>query len=156
MDSSCNENLTETNTPELISFFWNQSHSNADRCFSISFNKAEYDNPGAHYLNCDFLYDDEDDERVNCCDIPIDDKKWKTLEVLLRTVHLPEYFAPDPYLMDATDSRIRIIRKENGNKITTRYNGEYAHELYKTVTRLAIEILQQFEKENVNDGHQHI
>ena len=151
MNSSGNENQTETNTPELISFFCSQSHSNADRCFSISFGEAEYDNPAGHYLNCDFLYDDEDDERVNCCDIPIDDEKWKTLEMLLRTVNLPKYFAPDPYLMDAADSQIRIIWIENGNKITARYDGEYAHELYKTVTRLAIEISQQFEKENVND-----
>ena len=42
-NSSNDENLAETNTSELIAFTWSQSHSNADRCFSISFGEAEYD-----------------------------------------------------------------------------------------------------------------
>jgi len=53
--------------------------------------------------------------------------------------------------MDAADSQIRIIRKENGCKVTERYNGEYAHKFFDSITKLAIEILQQFGKENVND-----
>lgn len=143
MNCSVNENRTETNTPELISFTWSQSHSNANSCFSISFGEAECDNPAGHYLNCDFLRDYKDDERVNCCDIPIDDEKWKTLEMLLNTVQLPAYSAPDPYLMDATDSQIHIIRKENGSKVTEKYNGAYAHDFFDSITKLAIEISEQ-------------
>ena len=143
MKSSANGNRTETHTAELISFSWSQSHSNADRCFSISFGGSEYDNPAGHYLNCEFLNDA--DERVNCCDIPVDDGKWRALELLLRTAQLPEYSAPDPYLMDAADSQIRIIWKENGSKITSRYNGEYAHELFRELTGLAAELSESYQ-----------
>lgn len=149
MKSAANENRTDTS--ELVSFCWSQSHSNADSCFSISFGEAECDNPEGHYLNCDFLRDYEDDERVNCCDVPVDGEKWKALEMLLKTVKLPAYSAPDPYLMDAADSQIRIIRKENSCKVTERYNGEYAHDFFCSITKLALDILRQFEKENAND-----
>ncbi len=149
MKKSANENRTKTNTSELVSFSWSQSHSNADYCFCISFGEPENDNPPGHYLNCEFISDDG--ESVDCCDVPVSDEMWEKLETLLCSVQLPIYSPPDPYLMDAADSHIRIIQIENGRKITVRHNGEYAHELFNAVTKLAMEIsAQQIHKEDAN------
>lgn len=148
MNGSADENRAETHTAELASFSWTQSHSNADRCFNISFGKAECDSLAGHYLNCEFISDSGD--IVECCDVPVDDEMWRALEALVHTLQLPAYSAPDPYLMDATDSRIRMTRRENGGRITDVYNGEYAHELFSEITKLAIEISIQH-KENADD-----
>lgn len=138
MKSSTKGNLPDP--PELISFSWSQSHSNADKCFCISFGGSEYDNPAGHYLNCEFM---NDDEWVTCCDVPIDNEQWRMLETLLRAVQLPAYSSPEQYLMDATNSQIRIIWKENESKITARYNGEYAHELFNAIAELALELSEK-------------
>lgn len=61
--------------------------------------------------------------------MPVSDAQWSELEAALRSLTLPSYAPPDPYLMDATDSCVEVCWADNGDRFINRYNGEYAHEL---------------------------
>lgn len=118
-----------SDTARLESFFWNQSHSNADECFVFSFGAAQWDTEAkGHYLNCEFRA--TDGEFIDHRDVPVTQEQWSELEKKLRELSLPPYVPPDPDLLDAADSCLEICWTENGNRFTNRYNGEYAHELH--------------------------
>ena len=114
---------------ELVSFFWYRSGGNADRNFTISFGAAFGGAAaGGHYLNC--TLHTPGGRFIKLCDIPMTAEQWSELDTALRSISLPAYTPPDPYITDAEDSRADICRARNGVRFTKRYNGEYAHGLY--------------------------
>lgn len=128
-------------TAQLYSLFWNQSGSNADKCFVFSFGKAQQKNEdGEHYLNCGFCA--EDGEFVECRDVHISKEQWKELDAALHDFALPVYSPPDPYLMDAVCSRVEICLTDNGSRFTGCYDGEYAHEFYEYLTAFIRQIIR--------------
>lgn len=122
------------NTAELYSFAWRQSTENADTYFAFSFGAAEETEAAGHYLSCTFRT--PDGEAVEYTDVPVTDAQWSELEEMLRSLTLPPYAPPDPYLMDAADSCIEVCRENNGNRFANRYNGEYAHEFHSFLLTL--------------------
>lgn len=131
---------TMPNAAELCSFFWRQSTENADACFVFSFGAGEETEAAGHYLSCTFR--SPDGEAVEHTDVPVTDAQWSELEAALRSLTLPPYAPPDPYLMDATDSCIEVCWADNGNRFTNRYNGEYAHELHSFLLTLIGQITE--------------
>lgn len=127
-------------TAELCSFFWRQSAENADACFAFSFGAAEETEAAGHYLNCTFRT--PAGEAAEYTDVPVTDAQWSELEAALRSLTLPSYAPPDPYLMDATDSCIEVCWADNGNRFTCRYNGAYAHELHSFLLALIGQIIK--------------
>ena len=93
-----------SDTAKLYSFAWHQSAENADACFVFSFGAAEETEATGHYLSCTFRT--PDGETAEHTDVPVTDAQWSELEAALRSLTLPSYAPPDPYLMDATDSCI--------------------------------------------------
>ena len=119
---------TLTDTAKLYSFDWRQSAENADACFMFSFDVAEETEAPGHYLSC--IFRTPDGETVEYTNVPVPDAQWNELDAELRSLAIPYYVPPDPYLMDATDSCIEVCWADNGKRFTNRYNGEYAHELH--------------------------
>ena len=128
---------TVPDTAELYSFAWRQSTENADACFMFSFGAVE---AGGHHLSCTFRT--PDGEAVEYTDVPVTDAQWSELEAALRSLTLPSYAPPDPYLMDAADSCIAVCWADNGDRFTNRYNGEYAHELHSFLLALIGQITE--------------
>ena len=115
-------------TAELYSFDWRQSAENADACFEFSFGAAENTEAAGHSLSCAFRT--PDGGIAEYTDVPVTNTQWSELEAELRSLSLPPYASPDPYLLDAADSCMEICWADNGDRFTCRYNGEYAHELH--------------------------
>ncbi len=131
---------TVSDTAEPCSFFWRQSAENADACFMFSFGAAEETEAAGHYLSCTFR--SPDGEAVEYTDVPVTDAQWNELEAALRSLTLPPYAPPDPYLMDATDSCIEVCWADNSDRFTNWYNGEYAHELHSFLLTLIGQITE--------------
>lgn len=125
---------------ELYSFAWHQSAENADACFIFSFSAAEEAKTAGHTLSCTFRT--PDGEAAEYTDVPVADAQWSELEAVLRSLTLPPYAPPDPYLMDATNSCIEVCWENNGSRFTCRYNGEYAHELHSFLLTLIGQITE--------------
>ena len=128
---------TVSHTAELYSFVWRQSAENADACFMFSLGTAE--EAAGHYLNC--VFRTADGKTAEYTEVPIPDSQWNELEAAVRSLNLPLYAPPDPYLMDAADSCAEVCLTDNGNRFTYRYNGEYAHELYSFLLTLIGQIV---------------
>ena len=125
---------------ELYSFAWHQSAENADACFVFSFSAAEEAKTAGHTLSCTFRT--PDGEAAEYTDVPVADAQWSELGAALRSLTLPPYAPPDPYLMDATNSCIEVCWENNGSRFTCRYNGEYAHELHSFLLTLIGQITE--------------
>ena len=131
---------TVSDTAELYSFAWRQSAENADACFAFSFGAAEETEAAGHYLSCTFYT--PDGEVAEYTDVPVTDAQWSELEAALRSLTLPPYAPPDPYLMDAADSCVEVCWADNDDRFTNRYNGEYAHELHSFLLTLIGQITE--------------
>ena len=127
-------------TAELYSFAWHQSAENADACFAFSFGAAEETEAAGHYLSCTFRT--PDGEAVEHTDVPVSDAQWSELEAALRSLTLPSYAPPDPYLMDATDSCVEVCWEDNGGCFINRYSGKYAHQLHSFLLTLIGQITE--------------
>ncbi len=125
---------TLPNTAKLRSFFWHQSAESTDACFTISFDTVKNKEALKHYFSCAFCA--PNGEAAEYTNVPISDARWSELEAELRSLTLPTYAPPYPYLMDATDSCIEVCWENNGNCFFCRYNGEYAHELHSFLLTL--------------------
>ena len=127
-------------TAELYSFAWHQSAENADACFVFSFGMAEEAEAAGQYFSCTFCT--PDGEAAEYTDVPVTDAQWSELEAALRSLTLPPYAPPDPYLMDATDSCVEVCWADNDDRFTNRYNGAYAHQLHSFLLTLIGQITQ--------------
>lgn len=111
---------------KLKSLFWYRAGSDADQSFVFSFgDPEEKENDGKHWLNARFC--DNGGELVEICDMEVSDGQWSALEAEALGLSLPAYAAPEPYLMDATDSRLDIEWYDNGKITKCSYNGESAY-----------------------------
>ncbi len=131
---------TVSDTAELCSFFWRQSTENADACFAFFFGVAKETEGAGHYLSCAFRT--PDGEAAEYTDVPASGAQWSELEAALRSLSLPSYASPAPYLLDATDSCMEVCWADNGNRFTRRYNGEYAHEFHSFLLTLIGQITE--------------
>lgn len=117
-------------TAALVEFSWHQSAMSHDGCFDFWMKTTEED-PETPYLYCSYT-DPETRERVelgdemfkNCPTIPYE--RWQELADFLRKAELAPYKAPDPNLLDATDSKLELTWSADGQKITESFDGRSA------------------------------
>lgn len=143
---------------ELMEFSWHQSAMSFSDCFDFQIKTAE-GKSAAPRLYCDYT-DTETGERIElgeessgfqgfrldgtrtdntaCPPVPLE--RWEELADFLRKAELSPYSPPEPGLMDATNSNIQVIWRENGEKFTNSYSGVYAHELLKLLQDIAGEV----------------
>lgn len=143
---------------ELVEFSWHQSAMNYDGCFDFRITSSEQES-AAPRLYCDYT-DPETGERIEvgeecsgfqgsgldgtrtdsaaCPPVPLE--RWEELADFLHTAELSPYHSPEPGLMDATDSKIQVTWREDGEKFTNSYSGIYAHELLKLLQDIAGEV----------------
>ena len=140
---------------ELVEFSWHQSAMSYDDCFDFQIISSEQEY-AAPCLYCDYT-DPETGERIeigeessgfqgfqldgtrtdNAACPPVPLERWEELADFLRRVELPPYSPPEPGLMDATNSKIQVTWRENGEELTNSYSGIYAHELLKLLQDIA-------------------
>ena len=106
----------------------------------FSFDAAKEAETAGHYLSCAFRT--TDGEAVEYTDVSVTGKQWSELEAALRSLSLPPYAPPDPYLMDATDSCMEVCWEDNGSRYIHRYNGEHARELHSFLLTLIGQIIE--------------
>ena len=129
-------------TADLVEFSWHQSAMSHDGCFDFWMKTTEED-PETPYLYCSYT-DPETRERIelgdemfkNCPTIPYE--RWQELADFLRKAELAPYKAPDPNLLDATDSKLELTWSADGQKITESFDGRSADSL--------LELLQDITK----------
>ena len=120
-------------TADLVEFSWHQSAMSHDGCFDFWMKTTEED-PETPYLYCSYT-DPETRERIelgdemfkNCPTIPYE--RWQELADFLRKAELAPYKAPDPNLLDATDSKLELTWSADGQKITESFDGRSADSL---------------------------
>ena len=140
---------------KLVEFSWHQSAMSYDGCFDFRITASEQES-AAPRLYCDYT-DSETGERIEigeessgfqgfrldgtrtdntvCPPVPLE--RWEELADFLRSAELSPYSPPEPGLMDATDSKIQVTWRENGEELTNSYSGIYAHELLKLLQDIA-------------------
>ena len=129
-------------TADLVEFSWHQSAMSHDGCFDFWMKTTEED-PETPYLYCSYT-DPETRERIelgdemfkNCPTIPYE--RCQELADFLRKAELAPYKAPDPNLLDATDSKLELTWSADGQKITESFDGRSADSL--------LELLQDITK----------
>lgn len=78
----------------------------------------------------------EETEDIRCPKIPYE--RWQELSAFLRKAELAPYKAPDPNLLDATDSKLELTWSADGQKISESFDGRSADgllELLQDITR---------------------
>lgn len=78
----------------------------------------------------------EETEDTRCPKIPYE--RWQELSAFLRKAELAPYQAPDPNLLDATDSKLELTWTADGQQITESFDGRSADgllELLQDITR---------------------
>lgn len=78
----------------------------------------------------------EETEDILCPKIPYE--RWQELADFLRKAELAPYKAPDPNLLDATDSKLELTWTADGQQITESFDGRSADgllELLQDITR---------------------
>lgn len=149
-------------TAALVEFSWHQSAMSHDGCFDFWMKTTE-ENPEQPYLYCSYT-DPETRERIElgdemfiyraerqkkggaevttetenerCPRIPYE--RWQELSDFLRKAELVPYKAPDPNLLDATDSKLELTWSADGQQITESFDGRSADgllELLQDITR---------------------
>lgn len=149
-------------TAALVEFSWHQSAMSHDGCFDFWMKTTE-ENPETPYLYCSYT-DPETRERIElgdemfiyraerqkkggaevttetenerCPRIPYE--RWQELSDFLRKAELVPYKAPDPNLLDATDSKLELTWSADGQQITESFDGRSADgllELLQDITR---------------------
>ena len=137
---------------DLYSLFWTRSHSVADECFVFDFGPAEEkEDDKRHYLNGRFC--DDNGEYIELCDVPVPDAQWNLLSKVVSALSLPGYTVPDPYLLDAADSKIEITWLNGTEKAKLCCNGEYAHDLRHFIKTLSKELLNKSIREDKRHDH---
>ena len=143
---------------KLVEFSWHQSAMSYDGCFDFRITSSEQES-AAPCLYCNYT-DPETGERIeigeessgfqgfrldgtrtdsaSCPPVPLE--RWEELTDFLYTAELSPYHPPEPGLMDATDSKIQVTWREDGEKVTNSYSGIYAHELLKLLQGIAGEV----------------
>ena len=139
-------------TAELVSFHWHQNGMSYGDCFTFRIYVAGQDPPGPR-LRCSYT-DMETYERIEIGDEledeacpPVSLERWAELSDFLRNAELPAYRAPDPNLLDATDSRIQVTWCDGDEQFTNCYDGTYAHDLLKLLQDIAGETYRKAEAE---------
>lgn len=121
---------------------WVRTDESAERCFYFRFRKrTSQDDEAAPVYVFDCEFRDEDGEIVECENVPVGEEQWKELETEINGLELPEYQPPDPYLLDAADSRIEINWEKNGRSYGKQYDGRHGSVFLETVKKLAEEIV---------------
>ena len=129
-------------TADLVEFSWHQSAMSHDGCFDFWMKTTEED-PETPYLYCSYT-DPETRERIelgdemfkNCPTIPYE--RWQELADFLRKAELAPYKAPDPNLLDATDSKLELTWSADGQQLTEAFDGRSADgllELLQDITK---------------------
>lgn len=129
-------------TAALVEFSWHQSAMSYDNCFDFWMKTTE-ENPEQPYLYCSYT-DPETRERIelgdemfkNCPRIPYE--RWQELADFLRKAELAPYKAPDPNLLDGTDSKLELTWSADGQQFTEAFDGRSADglvELLQDITR---------------------
>ena len=149
---------------ELVEIFWYQSAMNYDGCFQFRIKTTEQDLSDPR-LYCEYA-DPETHERIEvgddsigfhwngmgtertageaCPPVPLE--RWEELADFLRNTELPAYRAPDPDLLDATDSEIQVTWRDGDKQFTNNYNGTSAHDLLKLLQDIAGEVSRKAEE----------
>ena len=126
---------------ELVEFSWHQSSMSYEGCFDFRITASEQES-AVPRLYCSYT-DPETYERIEigeessgfqgfgldgtrtdsatCPPVPLE--HWEELADFLHTVELSPYHPPEPGLMDATDSKIEVTWREDGEEFTNRYGG---------------------------------
>ena len=136
------ENQEVSETAELVSFCWYQGDMSYDRCFSFELSDLGQEEP---VLYCDYV-DAKTGEHITLGDSeydlcpPVPTERWAELASFLRTAELPPYHAPDPNLLDATNSLIHVQWREGSEQFTNNYNGIQAYDLLALLTTIAQEV----------------
>lgn len=143
---------------ELVEFSWHQSSMSYDGCFDFRITASEQES-AVPRLYCSYT-DPETYERIEigeessgfqgfgldgtrtdsaaCPPVPLE--HWEELADFLHTVELSPYHPPEPGLMDATDSKIEVTWREDGEEFTNRYGGgTSAPDLLKLLQTIAEE-----------------
>ncbi len=151
---------------ELVKFSWHQSAMSYDGCFDFRITSSEQES-AAPRLYCSYT-DPETGERIEigeessgfqrfrldgtrtdsvaCPPVPLE--RWEELADFLHTAELSPYHPPEPGLLDATDSKIQVTWREDGEKFTNSYSGIYAHELLELLKDIARETNSQKSGQN--------
>ena len=149
---------------ELVEFSWHQSAMNYDGCFDFRITPSEQES-AAPRLYCDYT-DPETGERIElgeessgfqgfrldgtrtdntaCPPVPLE--RWEELADFLRNTELPAYRAPDPDLLDATNSNIQVTWRDGDEQFTNSYDGTSAHDLLELLQDIAGEAYRKAEE----------
>lgn len=126
---------------ELVEFSWHQSAMSYDDCFDFRITASEQES-AVPRLYCSYT-DPETYERIEigegssgfqgfgldgtrtdsaaCPPVPLE--RWEELADFLHAAELSPYHPPEPGLMDATDSKIEVTWREDGEEFKNRYGG---------------------------------
>lgn len=145
---------------ELVEFSWHQSAMSYGDCFDFWIKTTEGES-AAPRLCCDYT-DMETGERIKLGKddigfqgyeldgtkpaeggtwptIPLE--RWAELSDFLRKAELSAYSPPPPNLLDATDSKIQVTWREDGEEFTNRFGGgPSARELRELLQDIAREV----------------
>ena len=149
---------------ELVEFSWHQSAMSYDGCFDFRITPSEQES-AAPRLYCDYT-DPETGERLElgeessgfqgfrpdgtrtdntaCPPVPLE--RWEELADFLRNTELPAYRAPDPDLLDATNSNIQVTWRDGDEQFTNSYDGTSAHDLLELLQDIAGEAYRKAEE----------
>ena len=149
---------------ELVEFSWHQSAMSYDGCFDFRITPSEQES-AAPRLYCDYT-DPETGERIElgeessgfqgfrldgtrtdntaCPPVPLE--RWEELADFLRNTELPAYRAPDPDLLDATNSNIQVTWRDGDEQFTNSYDGTSAHDLLELLQDIAGEAYRKAEE----------
>ena len=131
-------------TADLVEFSWHQSAMNHNDCFDFWMKTTEQA-PDVPYLYCSYT-DPETRERIElgdemfiyragrCPIIPYE--RWQELADFLRKADLVPYQAPDPGLLDATDSKLELTWSEDGKQLTETFDGRSADDLFELLQEI--------------------
>lgn len=154
---------------ELVEFSWHQSAMNYYGCYDFSITPTGQDPAGPHLLCCRYA-DPETHETIEmgydeyivgfqglglggterkfdsevCPPVPLE--RWEELADFLRNTELPAYRAPDPDLLDATNSNIQVTWRDGDEQFTNSYDGTSAHDLLELLQDIAGEAYRKAEE----------
>ena len=141
-ESESEEIREVSETAELVELFWYQSAMNYDDCFlfRITSTGEDFSDPRLYcsYTDQETLERTEvgDDYDIEACP-PISLERWAELSAFLCNAELPTYCAPDPDVLDATDSEIQVTWRDGDKQFTKNYDGKSAHDLLKLLQVIA-------------------
>lgn len=151
---------------ELVEFSWHQGAMSFSDCFDFRIKTTE-EVSATPRLYCDYT-DPKTGERIKLGEedsgfqgygldgtktaegetwstVPLE--RWAELADFLHKTALSDYSPPPPELLDATDSRIQITWRENGELFTNSYSGFDAHDLLELLQDIVGEVSCEAEEE---------